>query len=561
MKIAVHLSDTSKPELQRIEVQVDPRSAPRVALRSPHILRKDSTFAFTWSSAVRGLTGLILLQACSTDVIALEGERGSLAAALDSALSKQPVWLCDLFGTESNGNAIAKRLLLRENPERKRPGPVRVSFHSKFITAASLQVSLGDTPCNSQESLALLRDRFLLAWEENPSTAQTEPAPRPIRPISLNDDSLLTTSQIQPASVANGDVVPVMGGPFIDPWWVRALTRIMHNEATAMLAHHAIFRPEALKDELTSIYSSTAYQAVAARHVRITSDLDLTLGSSARLGVYDQSVLRAKLATLKRPLTVNVAITLVPSLALFSYLKHERQLPIQVNYRFAHSLELVRMLERGEPGQLPDAIVLGLVPAVTFLSQPKQNQYHPLMIMPKASNRLVAGRDSQPGQRGQFMLPSDLPTSASYILDSMVAQGRVKRKSTKVLHLEPDEITVRAQQAGNDFRSILWFPHYHLNRLLHGCQLLPPDSHTQDLPTVLLIHESLMYDRNLATALDVALRDAWLSLRLPGGKLDAVIRRIVTDPQYLELFARYTGLYAFDERVFEKAKEEMHAYG
>jgi hypothetical protein len=65
----------------------------------------------------------------------------------------------------------------------------------------------------------------------------------------------------------------------------------------------------------------------------------------------------------------------------------------------------------------------------------------------------------------------------------------------------------------------------------------------------------------LLTAFDVAVRDAWLTLRLGGVRLTRVIERLVSDTEYLELFTRYTGLYAFDQDFFQKAKEALHACG
>jgi hypothetical protein len=39
------------------------------------------------------------------------------------------------------------------------------------------------------------------------------------------------------------------------------------------------------------------------------------------------------------------------------------------------------------------------------------------------------------------------------------------------------------------------------------------------------------------------------------------MHRLVSDPEYLELFTRYTGLYAFDEDFLQRAKEKLHACG
>jgi hypothetical protein len=328
-----------------------------------------------------------------------------------------------------------------------------------------------------------------------------------------------------------------------------------------MLRDPSIFRPETLHGELTSIYRSAHYRAVAARNLQLTSEIDLALSSSARLGVSHGDFYKRSFGALGRPLNISLPITLVPSLALLSYLQHDGGVPLTINYRCAHSLEIIRSLEKQNFDVAPDGIVMGLMPAVTFLSQRRRPPYRPLMIMPKASNRLVTFPSTKPSKRGRFVLPSDLPTSASFILDSMLASGRIARSATKIEHLEPDEILLQIEEASVDFRSILWFPHYQLNHLLHGCKIMQPDSQTDDLPTILLVHENLMYNVELVTALDVALRDAWLRLRLGGARLERTINRLVSDSEYLELFTRYTGLYAMDERYFQRAKEAQHACG
>jgi len=41
----------------------------------------------------------------------LEGEMGSLAASLDYAISKKPIWLLDMFGINSDGKAKIRPLI------------------------------------------------------------------------------------------------------------------------------------------------------------------------------------------------------------------------------------------------------------------------------------------------------------------------------------------------------------------------------------------------------------------------------------------------------------------
>jgi hypothetical protein len=92
---------------------------------------------FRWSSGVRGLALLLVKHAVAAEIgaksaiaggpsAAIEGAEGSHAASLDYAISKQPRWLDDMFGTTPQGVSISKLLFRRINPDRKRPGPVTV---------------------------------------------------------------------------------------------------------------------------------------------------------------------------------------------------------------------------------------------------------------------------------------------------------------------------------------------------------------------------------------------------------------------------------------------------
>jgi hypothetical protein len=92
---------------------------------------------FRWSSGVRAMSVLLTRQAIIAEArrnghstgdaaAAIDGHSDSLAASLDYALSKQPLWLQDMFGVTPHGKAISKLLFKRMNPDRKRPGPVTV---------------------------------------------------------------------------------------------------------------------------------------------------------------------------------------------------------------------------------------------------------------------------------------------------------------------------------------------------------------------------------------------------------------------------------------------------
>ena len=101
---------------------------------------------FRWSHGVRALSLLLVRQAIQrlkesshdrlrTEPVLIEGDDSSLAASLDYALSKQPLWLQEMFGRTPQGKPISKLLFRRINPDRKRPGPVTV-----FISNPSFDV-------------------------------------------------------------------------------------------------------------------------------------------------------------------------------------------------------------------------------------------------------------------------------------------------------------------------------------------------------------------------------------------------------------------------------------
>ena len=120
---------------------------------------------FQWSHAVRALSTLFLkyAAACSNHEVVdakLSGSHGSLAASLDYAIDKGPVWLADMFGLDSQGRMLARRAFLRTNPGRKRAGPVVIAVNSSFLASQSIKISLNGVPLREHHELALLAKKL-----------------------------------------------------------------------------------------------------------------------------------------------------------------------------------------------------------------------------------------------------------------------------------------------------------------------------------------------------------------------------------------------------------------
>jgi len=111
--------------------------------------------SFQWTSAVKGLALLAVRAVSGIEDPVIKGCGGSLAASLDYAISKQPMWLTEMFGCDQSGISLIRRMVLRTNPERKRPGPTVLSFNERFMPIASISIFMDGSRC-SREQLVVL---------------------------------------------------------------------------------------------------------------------------------------------------------------------------------------------------------------------------------------------------------------------------------------------------------------------------------------------------------------------------------------------------------------------
>jgi hypothetical protein len=111
--------------------------------------------SFQWTSAVRALALLAVRTASTPSDALLRGLGNSLAASLDYAISKQPMWLTEMFGCDQQGISLARRLILRTNPERKRPGPVTLGINQSFLPASQITIFVNGALCDEETLMAL----------------------------------------------------------------------------------------------------------------------------------------------------------------------------------------------------------------------------------------------------------------------------------------------------------------------------------------------------------------------------------------------------------------------
>jgi hypothetical protein len=83
----------------------------------------------------------------------IEGDVGSPAASLDYAISKEPQWLCDMFGLQPLGATEIKTIFLRTNANRKLPGAVLVGFNGQVVEPKQIKIFLDHRPLATETEL------------------------------------------------------------------------------------------------------------------------------------------------------------------------------------------------------------------------------------------------------------------------------------------------------------------------------------------------------------------------------------------------------------------------
>jgi hypothetical protein len=120
--------------------------------------------SFHWSIAVRALAVLAIRTFMASrghpcDPI-LVGDKGSYAASLDYAISKETNWLIDVFGVSDGDVPNFRRVFKRTNSGRKRSGPVAVSLAKLFLEPGAIAVRLNSSDIEDLIALETLAARL-----------------------------------------------------------------------------------------------------------------------------------------------------------------------------------------------------------------------------------------------------------------------------------------------------------------------------------------------------------------------------------------------------------------
>ncbi len=505
----------------------------------------DAQGSFQWTSAVQALTLFFvyakLHSGTSRDGFVYRGDGGTPAASLDYAISKQPIWLLEMFGTNSQGTPTIRRIITRFNPERKRGGDVGLGLNTRFLAPTDVQIILDKKELTHREDLQQLAHKLVKGWKgRGKISAPTEPAHSTLAGFSEPGDLAQSVS----STLTETSRLP---SPFCQPKTWNIIFHHYMREVRGALRKTNIFTRYVYTKEIADMVNNPSVQALAGKEVRTLLELKPPSLSSDRLALHPSLSASGAVISETTPLRIAVSPAHAGTLAILTYLRDFRKLPIEIDYRYPHSVSLAqRMVDQNFSEESPELFSLTVATASTILHA-KLQAYTPFLLMPKQSHRVIRPKKYASAKQTfeRYLFMQDIPATESFYFDDMVREGALADRKYEAVHMEPDDVTWLLSEGDPELRAIIGFPHYTFNILFNYCEAVdPPDVSYALKPTILFHSQSLAAQPQRKQAAEMLIRDGWLTLKGDTQLLQRVIARLLHDTEYLQVLKRCVGLHA-----------------
>ena len=449
---------------------------------------------FAWSRAVQALSLLCvqskLAHSEGIPTSALSGDAGTLAASLDSAISKQPSWVYQMFGSDTAGISMLRRLVTRVNPERKRPGPVEISLKPDLMAATEIIVN-----GRVYDDVEDLRPLAQLLHDDSP--AQVLAFPGVVSPPS-------------PAS----------------PGW---LLEVLRREVFHGLNDTATFSAAATHNLLSHLTQYRPFQTIGGQASHLLGDLDLQLSDSARLGLGMQDNWISKQLSRTLPIRILCGVGAVTSLCIFRYLTTVKGYNLEISHNFSSSQDIVHTLRVQGDDEPVDGVVMALCCSVRLCQG--RSSFSPLAMMPVTTHaQLSRGSDIE-----RYLFLTDVVTGSHFHLEDDLSSLDYRPKVEAL----PFAGLVEELANYSDARTVLFWPYYLYASNRNDWVLDAAFKRTPAYELVTLcVGKRISRDTKLSLALNVAIRDAWLTLRANTDIRERMIAELLNDTQFLSAFGR-----------------------
>jgi hypothetical protein len=340
------------------------------------------------------------------------------------------------------------------------------------------------------------------------------------------------------------------GGPLPAPFhlddWKEWLISIYQSEVARSLAETRTLSSVGLQQKRSQAEHHPSFVQMAGNN-QLVSEVELRLTASSRLGLTSNDNLLRKHLALAPKLCFAVSPAHAGSIAILYYLTFVKHYPIDVAFRFPHSVEIVKHAVNDSFPIPVHCLTLTLATAAFLLKNSCTPAYVPHMILPEMSHGVIAPGDGDPSpdlNSGCYLFMGDPPSSESFLFDDMARYGNIARTHVGYENMEPDDTTLTLKAGGTGIKAIIGFPHYCLQGALNGCRMLnDPRDALASREVILFMQKTFLADRCLAEAISVAIRNAWLSLREQPSIRHSIVRLFLENRDYVRLVTRCAGLH------------------
>ena len=458
-KLKLWFSSDNSPQLLKTEFEHPLLSEKRTAVRGKSAGAYHDTATFQWTGAVQALCMLCL----NKDEV-LEGYQGSPASSLDYALSKQPMWLLEMFGWDVNGESLARRIIKRTNTSRKMQAPI---------------------------SLSLSKECEVEIIQEGKSES--------------------------------------------------VLERMIFREARSSLFVTNVFSSSGYKKMIKSVLANPSFIEIAGSNARHLTNVDADLVFSKKLGFSGSEAEIRKNLSGNKEINIAVPIPLVGSLTILNYLRYVKGYNININARFPHAQEIVKRINTGDIQ--PDICILGIAPVGTLLSSRLIKQYQAIMFMPKVANRIVAPKTAEKINSGHYVFLKDDPSTASFYFDDLNRRSLIEKNKVSIESMEPSDVMGFLKHADSNLKAVLFFPYTDFNEIYNDCKFIDQPSQNENWSEVVMFANRSSLASKKMHYLNLAIRDAWLSLMEEPKVFAKMIKQISNDSLQMKFMKRCGGLY------------------
>lgn len=493
--------------------------------------------SFIWTAGVKGVATLVLraaarvykseqIESVGPDLI---GGAGSIAASLDYSLSKEPQWLGEMFGLDSEGRPLLRRLISCTNPNRKRGDKVAISL-KKLSEPSMVRIVVDGKHCTDPALLYQYADTIEFGGSDSPLAQQLHASSPPH--LSLASD--YSTDRITADDQQSNGML--------------CLEELYVQHVQEFLRMTNIFDRNILRREMNRFFSNSYIASTIGTDPSLfVNDIDSTLRQDERLGLPGAE--QPAFGVLQRHGRLSLAIepSSVGPLVICSYLKYMRGLHLDIYFDFSISHDISQQLSRKDfQKEEYDFCHLATPVAARLLSANKACDYAPMIITPGSSYRIMAPQSAhaEPQPGGYYNIISHVPSNCMMYYQELLDRKWLHRNRLAQVHLDHDEMVSAFQENNPDLRAILWFPYNELNRIVNGARFLDMPWNHCALNDILLAHQRIFAKPQLARAFNIVFRAAWLTMREQPSLLRAAVQHLLSNELYRRCMYRTSGIHS-----------------